>query len=70
MDHFWIRGGKRFSVCFASDAHRGRVFWFRLFSWGLHLSRSEGYVKLFSELYGDARAIYLGPLRIGLLRPY
>ena len=45
------------------------MFWFRLFSWGLHLSRSEGYVKLFSELYGDARAIYLGPLRVGLLRP-
>ena len=60
MDYF-LRGGKRFSVCFALDAHRGRVFWFRLFSWGLHLSRSE--------LYGDARAIYLGPLRVGLLRP-
>ena len=44
------------------------IFWFRIFGWGLHIRPKKGYVPLFSERYGYTKPLYIGPLRIELLK--
>lgn len=44
-------------------------FWFRVFGYGLHVSTKPRSAALFSERYGDRKALYLCGLRFEVLKP-
>ena len=49
---------------------KAHVLWFRVKGYGLHICETHRFTPLLREQLRDAKALYIGPLKIRVSTPY